>query len=279
MNYPTLIASVALGIAVVLSAAIFFGFKIPARLRVPDLGRNNPAARSAVLPDHLPPVVRRYLEQQHGGQPDNPDSVVAYGRGVFRIQRLPVLGNLWAPMAWTLHLHPGQAFVWQVRLYWWRRMIVDGGDQYRSGKGRFVMGKQVIEGENLDRSEQVVMWLYTLLFAPLAALLAPGARWSEVDEHNATLEIPDGERWLHYKLTFDEHSGLLWRIETQRPASKSGELYPFKVWVKAHQSSADGPALPSRFSVSWEDDIYAAYEVAGVTLNAPVGQVLAAGVE
>ena len=279
MNYPTLIASVALGIAVLLSAAIWLGFKIPARLRVPELGGHNLAPRNAALPDDLPSVVRRYLEQQHGGQPGCPDSLVAYGRGIFRIQRLPLLGNLWAPMAWTLHLSPGQAFVWQVRLYWWRRMIVDGGDQYRSGRGRFVMGKQVIEGDNLDRSELVVMWLYTLLFAPLAALQAPGARWAEADEHNATLEIPDGERWLRFRLTFDEHSGLLWRIETQRPASKSGELYPFQVWVKAHQSSADEPALPSRFSIAWEDDVYATYEVAGVSLNAPVAHVLETGVE
>jgi len=272
-NLPVLLFAAAW----VLILILWLGFKIPPRLRIPELGTSNPPPKTMPIPPDLPAPVANYINQIHGQDPGAARSVVVYGQGQFRVRRLPLIGYLWAPLAWTLHILPGEAFVWQARIYWWRNLIVDGGEEYREGQGRFSMGKKTIEGETMNRSEQVVMWLYTLLYAPVAVLEFPGLLWTTEGEHSASLKIPAGEQFLSFRLDFDAHSGRLAQIETQRPASRSGEFFPYQVKIGAYRSVGNNLTLPTRFSVAWEKDEYARYEVAGVSMNAPVDEVIAAG--
>lgn len=269
---------VLLGAAAVMLAVMWLGFRVPARVRIPDLGDGSQALEKVPVPEGLPAPVERFYRAAFGEQVPVPRSVVMYGRGTFRVRKLPLVGFLWAPLSWTLHLAPGQAFVWQARVYWLRRMLVDGGDQYREGKGRFVMGKEVIEGDNLDYSEQVVLWLYTIYFSPGALLDLPAAAWHERGEHAAGLTVRDGGRELSFTLHFDPASGHLARIETQRPASKAGTLYPFQLVLSQPRELDSGVMLPSQMGAAWEDDFYTYYQVLGARYNAPAADVIQAGV-
>ncbi len=274
-NILTILA-VAVGLTAVL---IVIGFNIPAKVRVPVLSGEQQTLRKAELPADLPAPLLRYYRQVYGEVPYAQQSVAAWGRGKFSVRKFPVIGNLWVPDGWTLHLVPGQAFVWRARFYWLRRMLLDGGDEYKQGHGRFLMGGQASEGENMDRSERVALWLYTLAVAPTAPLEHPGAQWQALDEHSVQVSLPYEDETLTFHLFFDPQTGSLARVETQRPASKSGILYRFQMFLSRYQKFEGGITLPSHFCMAWEDDIFNHYDVLGVSFNAPVADVIQSGVE
>jgi hypothetical protein len=279
MDSLVTIGAMILAAAVLAAGVVWLGFKIPARPLLPDLGTQpEEVERIQPAPD-VPELLQRWLRA--GGEPriPSPRSVVAYGRGRFRIARLPLLGNVWAPVAWTLHLVPGQAFVWRMRIYWFRRLIVDGGDMYRDGRGQFIFGHEPLASEYLDRSERLALWLYSIAFAPAVLLSLPESAFQALDESSLQVSIPAEEGPMEFTLRFDSASGALIRVETRRPAIKDGRLFLFQLALERYQPTDYGIRLPARLRPGWDEETSACYDLDGLYYNAPVARVLQEGVE
>jgi hypothetical protein len=273
LSFFTVLLLIAGGVIVAL-ASIKVGFIIPAKFVLPDLAVNPPAVEPASLPEDLPAPLLRYYRRAFGERVPAPRSVVAYGRGFFRVRKISFLGYLWSPLAWTMYLAPGESFLWKMHMTWFRRVVMQGGDGYLGGKGLFNMSRgTTIQGDTMDHSEQVMLWLLTIAFAPGVLLERPGLRWEAIDDHTARLQVEQAGRSLSFDLSFDPASGDLLRIETQRPGSREGKLYPYSLVLEGPQDF-EGMKLPARLQAAWEDDAYTRYEMAGIQYNAPVRDAL-----
>lgn len=279
MDNPLSVAWAILGVGLLVIFVVWLGFKIPAKKLIPDLGEITPEVEKITPAQDLPAPLRRCFQTVNGESTPAPRTVVAYGRGSFRTRKLPLVGFIWAPVAWTLHLIPGQAFVWRMRVYWLRRLIVDGGDEYRNGHGQFSFAHKPVVSPYLDRSQQVALWLNTIAFAPTSLLSIPGIKFEALDENSAKVVVPDADEPLEFTLSFDPASGCLARIETQRLASKNGKPFPFRYTLARCRSFEQGITLPGRLRPAWEEDTYAVYDLVDVRYNGPVKQVMQEGID
>ncbi len=245
------------------------GFSIPARLMPPPIYDDPLPAERYAIPADLPVPVQRYLRLCFGETVPAPQNVVAYGTGRFRVRRIGFLGYLWSPLAWTMTLVPADRFEWHIHLTWFRQKVAEGRDEYRQGKGSFQMGHGTMEGENMDYSEQVMLWLYTFFFTPGALLRVPGITWQAIDEHTAQAQVEQAGRSLRFSLAFDPQTGQLSRIDTSRPSSGKGELFPFSLMLQGQQTF-DTSTLPVGLQAAWQDEPYVHYTLAGIQYNGPV---------
>ena len=268
-----------LGVVLLAGLVGWLGFIIPPRKFPADLGENNTALEETAIPRDLPLPVRNYFEQYFSGAYPVPRTVVAHGHGRFRVRRLPLFGWIWAPLAWQLYLAPGQAFVWRMRLYWFHRLVVDGGESYIQGHGRYLAGRTLTESEGLDRSERTLLWLYTLIFAPGAMLAHPGAAWQPIGDHTARLLLTFPDEILEFTLYFDDETSGLKRIETIRCGSRGEVLYPYQICLRDEIDLGGDNKLPSHFATAWEGDIYARYQTDAIAMNGPIAEAIKSGIE
>jgi hypothetical protein len=232
------------------------------------------------LPRDLPPSLYHFFEKNYGTLIYPPATVVAWGRGQIIARRFGRLGPLWAPFSWTIDLMPGKNFVMTTRITWWRRNYIRGGEEYREGKGRFTYGKNSVKNPHIDRSEQTLLWLYTILLAPTTILLEPDITCQKGEEDDSVcIRIPFSEEDTRsFVLHFDPETGQIARIDTFRTASRDGRLVPFKFVLEAPHSFGDDLIFPGRISVAWEEDPYVQYEIKGVNFNVDVSTAMEEGI-
>jgi hypothetical protein len=123
-----------------------------------------------------------------------------------------------------------------------------------------------------------MMWLFTFLYAPAVLLTDERIHIEEATADTLRVSVPFGEtqRW-EFTLNFESTSGKLYRIDTLRPASRSGKKYPFQVRVDRLRSFELG-SLPAAFGLAWENEYFSALtEIAGVEYNMSIAQVLEEG--
>jgi hypothetical protein len=277
-NVIIIIGLLALGIvlAILLLKA---GFSMPARAVQPEgIADEKPAVDRVPLPEDLPEVVLRFYRAVYGqDQIPTPATVAAFGIGKFRVRKMPFIGYLWAPLNWHMYLRPGQEFSWKMKMSWFRYPVVSGGDGYLGGKGMFKMSKQSLDGEYMDHSEQVMLWIHTLVFSPGSLLAEPSAAWQVKEDGRVRLTLDQSGRSLWFDLTFDADSGLLARIDTERPGSRTGNLYPYSYTLQEQASFNEELSLPDHLLAGWEDDVYNHFVLEGLQYNAPVEDLLARG--
>lgn len=257
----------------------YFGFRVPAKVIDPLLERYDEPETTPTEAEDMPALLKGYFKQAFGEHLPLPGTAVAWGRGRIVIRRFGKLGPLWAPLRWAAYLVPGEQYVLRTTLTWFRVKMLQGGDEYREGHGRFVMGAQSLENENINRSEWVLMWVYTLLTAPMALLGEEDIQWEILDDHNlqATIYFPGDERipWK-FILRFDPDTGDLYKIDTERTASRSGTNYPYQVWLSAPAKFQAG-RLPSHVKLAWDGDEHIELDFTGVRYNLNINTILAHG--
>jgi hypothetical protein len=157
------------------------------------------------------------------------------------------------------------------------RKLLQGGDELRRGRGRFVMSKQKLESTNIDASEWVACWMYTFLAAPGFILADPNVIWEPVDEHTTRLNVPyrAGERW-DFTLNFDSETGQLIRIDTVRTASRDGKKIPYHVYLDQYKNQGQGQ-FAGLMRWNWDDDFYQFHEISGIRYNVDISEAMEHG--
>ena len=268
-------------ILVAFVAALFFGwlgFRISAPVSKPErrpITRPDPIP----LPKSLPDPLYHYFEKNFGTLIYPPASVVAWGRGQIIARRLPSLGPLWVPISWSIDLIPGESFVLQDRITWFRQTFIRGGEEFREEKGQYMVGGKTVQSPHIDHSEQTILWLYTLLLAPTTLLLDPWVTWQAGEDNTVCIQVPfSADENRNFTLHFDTESWAIERITTERTASRDGRLVPFRFILQAPRNFESDLVLPSQVSAAWDDDVYFRYEIKGVLYNVDAGEVMEKGV-
>jgi len=229
------------------------------------------------LPDNLPYPMRHYLQMNFGDEVPLPTTAVAWGLGKRIGRSFGRLGPLWMPSYWAVYLVPGKEFVYRLTVTWFGRRMLQGGDELRQGYGRFIMNKDRLENTNINKSEWIMLWLYTIMAAPSAILADPANTWEAVDDQSAKLSVPykDGSRW-EFTLLFDSHSGQLTGVDTLRVTSRDGKEIPYQIRMDDHKKLGPG-VLPGYMKAAWENEFYIMNNLSGVRYNINIAEVMEEG--
>jgi hypothetical protein len=278
MDTPT-IATLLVGGLLVLGFVLWMGFRIPARVISVDIQSGADVERDP-MPEGLPAALERWLRLCYGDTLPRPLTVTAWGNGKVISARLPVLGALWTSMNWRLYLEPGAHFMWRMRAYWFRQLMVSGGEEYRDSVGRFAMNTSRVENPNLNPSMRSLLWLFTLVFAPGSVLNDERVSCEGVDEHTVKLSITveEGADTQSFSLHFDPRDGRLVSIETVRATSRDGSLLPFFFLLEGEKKLADGVNVSLKVTAAWDDGAYGGYSVTGLCYNPSLAEPFEQGI-
>ncbi len=263
--------------AVVFLAVGFVGFRVPAPLRWPA---GKPTAPLSTLPPdfELPPLAKKWLFQGSAAAA-SPTTLVAWGRGKIASQ-LPIIGRTWLPFSWTMYLIPGKNFIIQNRITWFGRHFINGGEEYRDGKGTFILSAKTTENQYLDETERALVWLYSIWLAPASLIEMDVVSVNETGQGNLCLVAhQDHKALLEFELDFDTTTGLISQISGTRKGSRTGDDYPYIASLAQPENFGEAGKIPTRYTANWDNDIYITFELAGITLNQDVSEAMQTGVQ
>ncbi len=231
-----------------------------------------PTPATGKLPETLPPLVRRYLEEAIG--PDVPmiHSAVISGRVTVR------LFGLVMPARFRITHLAGQSYHHIIQVTWFRRPIMKVDELYHHNRARMALPSGVVENEpKIDAAANLGLWGESV-WLPAIYATDPRLRWEPVDDHTLVMEVPFGEERDRFTVTFDPESGLLRRMEAlrwkdARDAAKTRWVMDVHGWRRFH-----GIAVPTPTSLTWGDDRHpwSVWTVEDICYNADVAALFAA---
>jgi hypothetical protein len=266
------------GILISFMLVYWLGFRIKPRSKAPVLERLDPPGSTPLADEELPMPLRTYFKSAFGDQLPLPGTAVAWGTGRIVVRYFGALGPLWAPLRWAVYLVPGEQFVWRTTITWFRQRMLQGGDEYRQGHGRFIMSNRPLENKNINLSEWAVMWLYTLFAAPTSILGEENVHFETVDDNTVIMRVPTpgkDEPW-EFTLRYEPDSSRLYKVETKRTASRSGAGIPYQIWLYDPKPFEAGN-LPATLRFAWEGEDHLELKVAGVAYNLNINAILEHG--
>lgn len=270
------IVFIAISLAVFLAVG-FAGFRIPAPIRMPPDEPTAPPS-SLAMSSELPSLAKSWIYQGKTSS-ISPKSLVAWGKG-WVASRVPIIGKIWLPLSWTLYLLPGESFVMQNRITWFGRRFIQGGEEFRSGKGSFVFGSQSTDAPFLDDTEKALVWLYSIWLTPASLVMMDSVSLFETSQYNLELTADQGQNFsLLFSLDFSSDTGLLHQITGTRKGSRTGIEYPYMATLTHPRNFAEMGQIPTKYTANWDGDIYIKLELAGVKVNRDVSTAMLTGVK
>lgn len=256
-----------LGVLAAAGLLFWLGFRVKPRAKRPWAEAAEDAVQPA-LPAGLPEPMQHYLNEC--GLKTVPYSLIGWGRGKIVANRNLKTGPLWTPLRWHLIAQPGVGFVSKTEITWFGYPLLRGGDELLPNRARFSMGGNVLENENIRRSEETMFWLYQIWMAPALLAADVRVRWEMVDEQTVKMFAPVGGEDSVFTLRFDPTTGRLVRVETLRAASRDGSNLPFSVRFSGEYSIDGVGTLPEEMGAAWEDEEYTVYNLSGVRYDGEV---------
>lgn len=276
MDLASIIPLVLIGL-VIAAAGIVIGFLFPAPTHK-VAGDSSEELQRVALPGDFSPALKKFLSDHSKSQAVAPTMVAAWGRG--RISsRMPFLGRVWLPLSWNLYLIPGSMFVIHNRIIWYRRTFIHGGEEYRQGKGAFLLGKRPVDNPFLDETERSLVWLYSIWLAPGSLANHPAVNW-ESHENTAHISVhEEGLAPLDYELVFEPETGTLNKIIGTRKGSRTGGDYPFEATLLEPKNFEGIGDIPTRWIANWDNDFYLKLNLTGINLNVDIEPIMQTGIE
>jgi hypothetical protein len=266
----------AVGLAIFLVVG-FIGFKIPAPLVRPPGELTGPVDYCSA-PDSLPPAARRWLFADSQQAPVA-TSLAAWGRG-WIASRLPIVGRIWLPLSWTMYLVPGASFIVQNRVTWFTRRFIHGGEEFRGGKGAFLIGKGQTPNDfpYLDETERALAWFYSIWLAPASLVEMGGVRFAPGENGNLAITVHQvNKSEININLQLDAQTSMLASLISTRKGSKTGGDYPFQAAFSQVRSFEGAGQIPTHYIANWDNDEYLKLELAGIQLNQDITDPLQIG--
>jgi len=251
------------------------GLRIPSIQSKPNLQPSSLPLLQEKIPENLPKPFLKYLSQVYPNGVAIPQTVTAWGNGKIKSD-LPVVGSVWLPISWELHLKPGEAFIWKVVITWFTRPFLRGGEYYSGSAGKYKMGSQILESGFIDKSEFIHLWIYSILFAPGALLTLRDVSLEDKNEEVIWMTLDTQQiSWNKFKLAFDKTLGLLTKIETKRTTSRDGSLLDYQTLIIRKNQSQPDNLLNGEILQAWDGSPYLKMRIKGIQYNTEVEQILA----
>ena len=276
MDLGNIIIYVGIGLLVA-GAAVFIGFLFPAPTHK-VAGEPSEIIRKVSLPGDFSPALKKFFSDHSNGWTVAPVRVAAWGRG--RISsRVPIFGRLWLPLSWNLYLVPGSMFIIQNRITWFGRTFIRGGEEYRSGKGAFLLGNKPVDNPYLDETERALVWLYTIWLAPGSLVNHPNVKWESYENPVRISIEQENLASLEFSLVLESETGKLNKIISTRKGSRTGGDYPFEATLLEPKNFENSGEIPTRWIANWDNDVYLKLDLSGINLNVDIEPVMQAGIE
>jgi hypothetical protein len=160
--------------------------------------------------------------------------------------------GFWLPLAWEVHVVPARDFVFLARARLARIPLGRTGDELRDGHGRFRVGRRVVDGDVVDRSQHAALWAWTLVLAPASALRRTDVFVESAGDDRARVAFPFRSETWECSLAFDRETGLLRRLDTHREEIATGRSLRFAIEVEQWRAR-DGRPTPARLLTRWDD--------------------------
>lgn len=277
LNNIIIIAVIVIIVGLVVGLA---GFHYPPKVKIP-LRQPKAPEKSILVTGRLPDCLKQFFTNNFGNPLPHPLSLVAWGRGRILTAPFPLLGPVWVPVTWTLDLAPGDRFVFNIKLAWFGKFFIKGGDEFQNGHGRFSLGGSMLENENLDLSETTLLWIYSLWLTPFALIGNEQVTWQTGDDSTIPADIAFGDnsvRRFQMQLTPGDYQ-LGW-INTTRTTSREGKELGFHASFKAHRAFDNHYNFPSQMSLNWEDEkAYLHLELIGLRYDVDIEESIQKGLD
>jgi hypothetical protein len=263
-----MVAVLVVGALAGLGAVAWLGLRVrPRPLSPPGPSRD---LGTVDLPTDLPDPVRRHYVASLGG-PLVPlvETMALWGRARMKRDPLP-----WMPVTFWSEHRVGWSGLQLLAVTWFRMPVFRGRDFYSSGRGRMEIGKQRIEGHEIDQGENLFLWA-ELALVPSVLVTRPGVRWEHIDHASARLRVPFGEREDELVFAFDPGTELIREGRGMRYREPGGAKIGWRLEYLGWKRF-DHVTFPSRITVTWEDQVrpWFVLDVDGMAFNVPVADWL-----
>jgi hypothetical protein len=235
----------ALGLGALLGAG-WLGLKVrPAPFPVPST--RTPPPDTVPLPPGLPPPVERYFRAVMGDRVPLVETVVVSGRGSLR------LAGLTLPMRVRFSHAAGRSYRHDIDCTWFGLPIVRVKETFVGGRARLDLPFGVVENDpKTDQAANQNLWGEAVWF-PSVLVTDPRVRWEAVDATTARLIVPFGDVEDRSTVHFDERTGLIRSLESQRyrapsDSAKLVERFDALAWADFH-----GIMAPASGTLTWLD--------------------------
>jgi hypothetical protein len=176
-------------------------------------------------------------------------------------------------------LIPGTSFIIQNRITWFGRRFIRGGEEFRDGKGAFILGSEVMNTPYLDETERSLGWLYSLWLAPGSLINKANVAIDENEDSSVRIVASSGGKQdLVFNLSFDTESGQLRSIDSVRKGSRSGDDYPYQATLGPTVMIIEESRVPTSYTGDWDHDVYIKLELAGMQFNQDVSEAMQIGI-
>jgi hypothetical protein len=273
---------IVIGLIVLIAGFILglVGFRYPPKVKIPFRETQNPE-NNITSAGSLPGGLNQFLVHNFGDPLPHPLSLTAWGRGRILTAPFPLLGPIWVPLTWTIDLAPGNCFVFQIKLTWFGKVFVKGGDEFKDGHGRFSLGGRAIENTNLDLSEATLLWIYSLWLLPFSIPGKEHVIWQTANDRSiqADITFPD-ERARSFRLQFTPDKFQLDAIHTTRTTSREGKELDFQAIFKDYRTFDNNYHFPSQMSLNWGDEkAYLHLDLTGLRYDVNIDQSIQKGLD
>ncbi len=216
--------------------------------RFPAYAEPTPPLQQVPLPDDLPEPVARFYQTISGETVPVINSAVITGTVRLRFQGVSFNGRF------RFTHEAGQNYRHYIEATIFGQPLMKVNEWYLDGKGRLELPFGTTENEPaVDRAANLGLWGESI-WLPSLFLTDPRVRWEAVDAQTAALFVPFGEQEERFTMTFDPQTGLIVRMEAQRP--KGTDPDKLTRWILEPQGwqRFNGMLIPSPAAVTWEDE-------------------------
>ena len=257
------IVAIIIFIALIVIGIGWAGFRVTPSIDEPPRSHSNLTDRTALY-DGLPPALQFYLQQTVGRAPWITDSALLWGTGQILFDT--GFGKFWLPIAWQEAIDVDRGFVWRGQIMWWKWSILDAIDFWDSDMAYARLGETIVTATCLPRA-QAMRSHATRVWLP-STLIHDDITWSRHGNWNLTMRYTSVGETDSLTVHFDARTRALAElsgVRCQDDTTRSAWRVRFHAW-----DTFDGVTVPSEGDVSWYNDPYYRFNVAGMTFNISV---------
>lgn len=231
------------GVLTALGFAGWLGLQFPPNIE-PAVAEYYETEYITELPENLPAPVKRYLKTVFA------DKILMIKTAVFRGSPQARINGIRMRINYQVYYRFGGDYRRDMRVGWFGRQLIEGHELYVDGVGKALIAGETDSGPEFEQAFNISIWAEVVLM-PSLLLQDERLRWETISENNLKLYVPFHDQTDSLTIDFDPVTGLVSRIEAQRP--KNGKLVGWAITPRDWQW-INGIYLPTRNPLQWADE-------------------------
>ncbi|MFH1853599.1 MAG: DUF6544 family protein [Candidatus Neomarinimicrobiota bacterium] len=221
----------------------WLGLQVPPKIE-PAVAESCETEYITKLPDNLPAPVLRYLQTVFEDKIPVVKTAVFHGAPQARINGIKMRIN------YQVFYRFGGDYRRDMKVGWFGKQLIEGHELYINGVGKALIAGETESGPEFEQAFNISIWSEVVLM-PSLLIQDERLRWEVVSDNRLKLFVPFHDQTDSLLIDFDPATGLVSRIEAQRP--KNGKLVGWAITPQDWQW-INGIYLPTRNPLQWADE-------------------------